>query len=102
MEIGFHCEGMNSLTPRGWVDGGVGVFLHGQAEGEAGFDIPASSVNLATLADGEHPAALNGNSGYTLFLWRNPQMLRGLVAKNSDVKALEHARSRFKARSVGL
>ena len=102
MEIGFYCQGQQSKTPLAWFPGGEGVFLHGQAETECGFDIPDSSVDLALCEDGEHPVKLNGQTGYVLFLWRNPQGLRGLVCKNGDTKAIEDARAKFTRRAERL
>lgn len=105
MDIGFYCEGQSSKTPLAWFPGGVGVFLHGQAETEAGFDIPDSSVNLLLCEEGEHPAVVNGQSGYTLFLWRHAEvtgLCRGLVCKNSDDWAMKDARDKFTRRVVRL
>jgi hypothetical protein len=105
MDIGFYCEGQDSETPKGWTPGGIGVFLHGQAETEAGFDIPDSSVNLFLCKDGEHPVKFNGKTGYTLFLWRHAEvtsLLRGLVCKNSDDWAMNDARDKLNRRVVRL
>lgn len=102
LAVGFHCLGQGAPTAPGHVPGGVGVYLHGQAENEAGFDIPDSTVDLSTVPDGLHEATVNGHSGYTLYLWRSTAMLRGLVVKEGDAEGHAHAQARFEARSPCL
>lgn len=98
MELHFSCNGQSLPTPEGMVSGGVGVYLHGQAEADCGFDIPDSNIDLNTLSNGIHPAHLNGEPGYTLFLWRSSApRLRGLVVKDTDTEAVSFARERYRA-----
>lgn len=97
MDIEFFCAGQNAPLEPGRVSGGVGVYLHGQAEGECGFDIPDSNIDLEVLENGVYPVKLNGQSGYTLFFWRAPndtRMPRGLVVKDTDAKGVAFARQR--------
>ena len=92
-------------TPPGRFEGGVGVYLHGEAEDAVGFDIPCTNVDLFDVELGVHPVLLDGQEGYTLFLWKNPIMptlLRGLVVKDSDAEGYAHAKARFEKQSHGL
>lgn len=95
MDIQFSCQGSNAPTHPGWVPGGVGVYLHGRAEEEAGFDIPDSNVDLNVFENGVYPVRVNGNPGYTLFFWRatnGTRMPRGLVVKDTDTQGVAFAR----------
>ena len=105
MDIAFFCAGPSAQPPEGTFPGGVGVYLHGDAEGEVGYDIPDSSVDLDALDEGVYPVQLNGEPGYTLYLWRartRGQMLRGLVAKDSDAEGSAFAREQFEAKPSHL
>ncbi len=103
MTIEFVCSSASSSElPPGFFPGGVGVFLHGDIEDQVGYDIPDSSVSLWGLEDGKHPAKVNGDEGFTLFLWRHPNMLRGLVVKDSDASALQDAEEKFTRRAFAL
>ena len=98
MDIRFFCKGQSVPTAEGHVPGGVGVYLHGQAEDECRFDIPDTNMDLQQVPNGVHAVHLNDNPGYTLFLWRSSApLLRGLVVKDSDAAGLDFARERFAA-----
>ena len=91
----------HEVTPPGQFEGGVGVYLHGEAEDEVGFDIPNSNVDLFEIEQGIHPVLLDGKPGYTLFLWSHPNLtslLRGFVVKNSDAQGYAHAQEGYKNR----
>ena len=98
MELHFFCKGSSAPTEEGHVPGGVGVYLHGQAEDECRFDIPDTNIDLNQVPNGVHAVSLNGNPGYTLFLWRSSApLLRGLVVKDTDGEGLDFAREKFAA-----
>lgn len=106
MDLRFYCDGLDAGPRPDVVHGGVGVYLHGLAEDESGFDIPDTNVSLDTVADGVHPVQLNDQPGYTLFLWRAPETdfprLRGLVVKDVDAEGMEFARKRFETKPIFL
>ena len=75
--------------PEGYTSGGMGVYLHGTLEKEAGYDIAWMSNDFMSVPDGVYPATYNGKEGATLFLSRRSFsedhiQLRGLVVWNND------------------
>lgn len=75
--------------PDGYSLSGLGVYLHGLLEDEAGYDIPWASSDFLNIPDGVYPATFNGQEGATLFLTRRSYelphiQLRGLVVWNHD------------------
>jgi hypothetical protein len=105
MEIRFYCDGPTAPPRPGAVHGGVGVYLHGQAEVEAGFDVPDTNIDLATVPDGTHAVWVNDQPGYILALWRSsqgPLRLRGLVVKDTDAEGLSWAQAKRQAGAMFL
>lgn len=102
MIVEFFCDGTDHRAAEGHFDGGVGVYLHGKAEDEAGFDIPSSNINLRNLDNGVYEALLNGRGVYTLFMWRasNTGMLRGLVVDNTEKQAVAYARELYNRQPI--
>lgn len=109
--INFHYavdENRNEIVPDNMLSSG-NVYLHGEAEDEAGFDIPYADVVYRELEDGVYPATFNGKEGYTLYFWMNRTdtsinytIPRGLVVKNTDIVFNENALSKFTNRSACL
>lgn len=102
MNIEFFCSGINHRAQDGHFEGGVGVYLHGRAEAQAGFDIPSSNVDLSTLENGVYDTKLNEKCGYTLFMWRTKSggMLRGLVVENEDENSVEYAKNLYNKQPI--
>lgn len=99
-------ENKNDIVPENMISSG-NVYLHGEAEDEAGFDIPYADVVYRELKDGIYPATFNGKEGYTLYFWIsqvdvNYTIPRGLVVKNTDIEYQENALLKFTNRQASI
>lgn len=92
--------------PEGYFPGGFGVYLHGELEDQAHYDIAYSSVDLRELDDGIYPATHKSEDQCTLYLWSHteygPKRLRGLVVLNDDIEGIKHAKMKYAEKSTFL
>ena len=92
--------------PEGYFPGGFGVYLHGELEDKAHYDIAYSSIDLHELDDGVYPATHKSEDQCTLYLWSHteygPKRLRGLVVLNDDIDGIKHAQMKYEQKSTFL
>ena len=79
----------------------VNIYLHGEIESIAEFDIPIFLDGDFPIEDGKYPVTyLPENIECTMFLWFNTSLrIHGLIVANTDTKNLAYAEEKLKEKS---
>ena len=97
--IDFVVDNHPNPIPEGYIHGGMGVYLHGNIDQLAKYDICASSIDLKDLPDGIYPVTYDYEISCTLFFWsfddRGHKRIRGFVVSNDDHLWMADAQSKF-------
>ena len=92
--------------PSHYIRGAMGVYLHGELETKAKYDICACSVDVKDFPDGIYKASYKRKTPCTLFFWTymdgKVKRQRGYVVENTDEKWYEHALKTFEKRKKNI
>lgn len=87
-------------APKNYHNACVGIYLHGELENIAGFDLTYSSIDPKTIEEGIHQVTYNNSIEATLFLWKVrvkgfESKCNGLIVKNDDKENIHDANYKY-------